>query len=380
MDAEQSEDLCAHAIVSFVRVVAEMDVGIDGVVALLLEFIGSNLCHQPDASSLLVEIEDDALSLFVNHLHRFVELVAAVAAGRAEDVACDAGGVDTHQNRFVRFPRTFDEGNVFQTVALLAEGDEAEVTVTGRHIYFFTLFHEAFVLETIGDEVFDGQNAESLFFCKFLELRHACHGAVFVENLDETGGRLHARHASQVNGGFCVAGASQHTAVLGVERVDVSRSAEVFGKHVGIGECTDGGGAVVTTHAGCAAFEQVYRHGEGSAQHAGVVLHLVVQSELVAAFNGDGSAEHAASVFQHEVHLLGGDEFSCHDEVAFVFAVFVIDHDDKLSFFEVLKCFFDGSQFKVTHIYIKCVLSISCGGLLNVYVGERMWCCLAAAP
>lgn len=45
--AEQVENLCTHAIVALVGVVAQMDVGVDSVVALLLEFVGGNLAISP---------------------------------------------------------------------------------------------------------------------------------------------------------------------------------------------------------------------------------------------------------------------------------------------------------------------------------------------
>ena len=64
-----------------------MHVGINRVVALFLEFVGGNLGHQADAASFLVEIEHHALAFLLNHLHRLMELLAAVATLAAEDVA-----------------------------------------------------------------------------------------------------------------------------------------------------------------------------------------------------------------------------------------------------------------------------------------------------
>ena len=63
--------------------------------------------------------------------------------------------------------------------------------------------------------------------CHFLELGEACHGAVFVEYLDEGGGGLQAAEACEVDGGFGVACSFQGAAVLGVEGVDVAWTSEV---------------------------------------------------------------------------------------------------------------------------------------------------------
>ena len=65
------------------------------------------------------------------------------------------------------------------------------------------------------------------------------------------------------------------------------------------------------------------------------------QLQLFGTTNCDGSAEHSASVLKHEIHLLGRDGFGGSDEVAFVFTVFVIHYDDKLSLSEILDGQFD---------------------------------------
>ena len=51
------------------------------------------------------------------------------------------------------------------------------------------------------------------------------------------------------------------------------------------------------------------------------------QLKLVRTANGDGGAQHATRVFEHEVHLFGRDFFGGHYDVAFVLAVFVVDYD-----------------------------------------------------
>ena len=88
--ADEVQNLCAHAVVAFVGVVAQVNVGVDGVVALLLQFVGRNFGHEANAASLLVEVEHHAFALLLNHAHGLVQLFAAVAACGAEDVARDA--------------------------------------------------------------------------------------------------------------------------------------------------------------------------------------------------------------------------------------------------------------------------------------------------
>ncbi len=84
------------------------------------------------------------------------------------------------------------------------------------------------------------------------------------------------------------------------------------------------------------------------------------QVELLAAAQRDGGAEHAACVLEHEVHLLGRNLLCCDDEVALVLAVFVVDNDDELSFFEVFYSILNAAQFEIFHI-VYVFLSVGVG-------------------
>ena len=87
MHAESVENLGTYAIVALVGLVTEMQIGIDGVKALLLKLVGLDLIHQSYAAAFLIQIKDNSASLLLDHFHSFVELIAAVAALGAEDVA-----------------------------------------------------------------------------------------------------------------------------------------------------------------------------------------------------------------------------------------------------------------------------------------------------
>ena len=235
---------------------------------------------------------------------------------------------------------------MLQSVALLAEGDDVEVSVGCGHVCFHAPLHERFLLEAVGDEVADADDLQSVLASHLLQLGHAGHGAVFVQNLDEGCSRLQTREASQIDSSLGVSGTTQDALVLGIEGIDVSGTAEVGRLTGGVGQCTDGGSAVVSADACSAAFQQVHGDGEGCAEHAGVVLHLMFQFEFLGAADGDGCAEHAAAVAQHEVHLLGGYHLGSCDEVAFVLAVFIVHDDDELSLAEVGQRLLYGVQFK----------------------------------
>ena len=119
-----------------------------------------------------------------------MELFAAVATLTAEDVACHAARVHAHQHGFVFGPRAFVEDDVFQSVALLAEGNDMEVSVGCRHVGFYATLHERLLLEAIGDEVANADNLQIVLASHFLELWHTRHGAVLVEDFNQGSCRL----------------------------------------------------------------------------------------------------------------------------------------------------------------------------------------------
>src|SRR5262249_37921263 len=66
--------------------------------------------------------------------------------------------------------------------------------------------------------------------------------------------------------------------------------------------------------------------------------------QLVEAIALEGLADHAARVADHERHLLGGHRLGRTDQVAFVLAIFVVDHDHELTAGDRGNGVFDGSE------------------------------------
>ena len=79
---------------------------------LVLEVVGAQLVVEADAAALLAHVDDDAAALLGDHLHRLLELLAAVAAHAAEDVAGDALAVHAHEHRLIAVDVAHDEGDV----------------------------------------------------------------------------------------------------------------------------------------------------------------------------------------------------------------------------------------------------------------------------
>ena len=246
-----------------------------------------------------------------------------------------------HQNRFIGSPGTFDQSHVLQTVALLAESDVAEMSVLGRHIHFRSLFYHRFLFQAIGNQVADGDDFDAELVGHLLQLRHAGHSSVFVQNLNQGCGRLQSRQACQIDSCLCVSGTAQNTLILGIKRVDVARTSEIGRFAVRVGQCLDGFGTVVSGNAGGASLQFVHSNGERSAENRSVVTYLMRQFQFLAARYGDRSTQNTPSVGQHKVNLFGSDHFGSGDEVALIFTILVVYYDQELTLFEVGQSLFN---------------------------------------
>ena len=98
-EAEVLEDGGGKLEVAAVGAVAEIEVGFDGVAALVLELVGAEFVHEADSAALLHFVEEDAGAGVGDGAEGEFELLAAVAAERMEDVAREALRVDADDGR-----------------------------------------------------------------------------------------------------------------------------------------------------------------------------------------------------------------------------------------------------------------------------------------
>ena len=88
--AEVAQYLRAHTILAFIRLEAEVYISIDSVITLLLELVRTNLVHQTNSATFLLQIYDSTAALLLYHSHGLMELLSTVATLRAEYVASHA--------------------------------------------------------------------------------------------------------------------------------------------------------------------------------------------------------------------------------------------------------------------------------------------------
>ena len=98
--AEVLHDGDGEVVVAEVDVEAELEIGVDGIGAVVLEFVGAELVHDADAAALLLLIDDEAAAFGGDLVEGQFELGAAVAAKGVEDVAGEALGMDADDGWF----------------------------------------------------------------------------------------------------------------------------------------------------------------------------------------------------------------------------------------------------------------------------------------
>ena len=234
-EAEVGKDLGSDAVFAEVRVVAEFEVGVDGIVALFLEFIGVDFSGETDAAAFLAHVEEDAFAGVGDSFHGLAQLAAAVATLRAEDIAGKAFAVDADEGGLAVGEVAAGEGKVVSAVDRGAVEVKLEVAVVGGQADDFDFLDEALALAAVFDEVFDGAKFELVSDGEGVEFGQASHGSVVVHNFANDGNRETAGQAGEVNGGFGVSGALEDAAIFGPQGEDVTWLDEVFGDGGGVG-------------------------------------------------------------------------------------------------------------------------------------------------
>jgi len=128
--------------------------------------------------------------ILLDEAHSLVQLFAAIASHRTEDIACHARRVDADEHRLVCVQFAFDQYHMFRPVAFLAERNDAETSVLGWQVGLDPLLYEQFCSEAVGNQVAYGDDLDAEFFRDFDQLRHARHRSVFVQDFDQRSGRL----------------------------------------------------------------------------------------------------------------------------------------------------------------------------------------------
>lgn len=182
-----------------------------------------------------------------------------------------------------------------------------------------------------GNQLFDADDRQAMLAGEGEQFGAARHAAAVVDDLAEHPGRAAPGEQRQIQRRLGVPGALQHPTGPGAQREDMAGTGEVvrFGSRVGQG--VEGRRAIGGGDAGAGAVAVVDADGEGGLVRFAVGLDHQRQFERIEALAGQRDADQAAAVADQEGHLRGADGIGGDDQVAFVFAVGVVDHDDEFA-------------------------------------------------
>ena len=221
------EDLGADPVFAQVRCKAQFFVGFDCVIALLLQGIGLELVDEAYAAAFLAHVEQDAPAFVVDALHSGCQLLAAVAAARAEDVTSEAFAVNAAEEVLAVADIALDEGDVVFAGQVIRKAEYFEIAEFRRHIGFCFTDHVLVVAAAVVLQIVDGDEFHVVLFGQFPELGRTHHRAVVGHDFAAQAYLLESCQAQQVHCGFCMAIAHEDTAAAGDEREHVARTAEI---------------------------------------------------------------------------------------------------------------------------------------------------------
>src|SRR5574344_773433 len=339
--ADIREDLRTDAVAPEIRLDPELAVRLDGVESLLLQFVSAELIAKSDAASFLPAQVKEHAAVFADELHRGGKLFAAIAALGAEDIAREAFAMDAHVDGLREIGISRDPCNMLRIIRDTAVAVDLERSVLGRNRRGRDALHEFFTGKPVCDEIADGNELDSEFFRDLLKLRKARHGAVRIHDFNERGRGAESGELRKVHRGFGVTGAAEHAFFLGVQRGNVTGTAERAGNGLRIRKRENRRGAVRCGNARGAALDLVHHDGERRAEGGGIVFRLAREAELAAAGFRERRAEDSAAFLEHKVHLIRRNLLRRDDEVAFVLAVLVIHDDKEFTFAEIIDGVFD---------------------------------------
>ena len=251
--------------------------------------------------------------------------------------------MDTAEHRLAVREVAHRQGYMVLTVRDIFIAVNRELAVLRRELRLGFLFDQGFRFQARTDQLFDRDDLDVVLLREFIELGRAHHRAVVTHDLAAEAAFLQAGEAHQVDGRFRVAGALQDTAFSGLERKHMARAAEVFRFRVFLDTLHRGQGALHGRDSG-RRVDMIDRNGEGRRVVVGVVLDHLLESELHGQFVAHRHTDESLRIARHEVDVLCRGVLGRADQVTFVLAVRVVDHEDDASGAQVVEGFRDGCQ------------------------------------
>ena len=145
--------------------------------------------------------------------------------------------------------------------------------------------------QPVGDEVFDGDDAQAQALGHLQQFWQAGHRAVGIHDLHDDASGFKPGETRQIDGSFGMSRPTENATAARPQGEDVAGSAQFFRAGGWVDQRLDGFGAVHGADAGCAAMaDQIDAHGERRFEGRVVPVDHQLQIELVAPVLDEGGA------------------------------------------------------------------------------------------
>lgn len=131
------------------------------------------------------------------------------------------------ENRLVGIDLTQHQGHMIDMIDVVLEDDRLELAKPGWHVRDGRAMHELLGSQSIGNQIFDRDDLEIMFFCEDDEVWQSRHRPIVVHDFADHTRRTTARQTSQVDRAFGLADAPKHTARPGTDREYVTRANDI---------------------------------------------------------------------------------------------------------------------------------------------------------
>ena len=202
-------------------------------------------------------------------------------------------------------------------------------------------FHEVVVIAAVVLEFPDGDKGQTVLFCKVRQLFPTHHGAVVVHDLTAETHLGQSGKTEQVYRSLGVTVPFQNAAGLCLQREHMSRTAEIAGmrRRVCCHACRQT--TLYRRNAG-SGVDVVDGNGERRFVVVRVVGNHLGQSQPDNVVMAHGHTDQSLCGACHEVDVFRGGELSGADEVALVFPIRIVCHQNALAVPQILQSFFNG--------------------------------------
>jgi len=244
------------------------------------------------------------------------------------------GGIDLahHQHQML---------GVIDQVAI---DERAELAERGRQLRFRDSLDHRLVAQAILDDIGDGDYLEPVHARELDQVVAPRHGSVFLQNFADDAGRLQTREPRKIHRAFSLPGAHQHAAVARTQRIDVAGRDELGAARVFTNRRKNCDRAVLRRDSRARRAARSDRSRERGAERSLVVADHHAEPEPVDPLRRHRQANEAAPELRHEVDRLGGGFFRRHAQVALIFALLIVHHDDHVAATSFLERFLDRNE------------------------------------